>query len=345
MGRSWWVVLGVVLVGCGVDDGETGLAYDPELTTASSSGGQGASSDGGSEDPSFTSGATSVGSTTSVSTSASASVGEASSSEGGSEETGAGTTGVESDCPRVRVTVGAGLTLNVRPDPSTANAPVGSLADGALVDVVAEVMGEVIDGNDLWYEIDSGFVQGFVFSGFAECSLDEPPDIDPNGWYLPLPCGMSAQVTQGNNGALSHNGTSAYAFDFGVPPGTSLVAIADGVVTHAYGGTGPGDPCYNGGGMECSSYANYVTLRHADGTKSIYMHLQSTSVGVGDTVAIGTQVGLSGSTGWSTGRHAHVMRMEDCGGYYCQSVPLAFNDVAGDGVPVSGQMVTSGNCP
>jgi len=333
----------MVFVGCGVADGETGQAYDPDLTTASSSGGDGPSEESGASDPS-TSGTTSPGSTTSASASVSASVGDTSSS-GGSEATGDGSTGVESDCPRVHVTVGAGLTLNVRPDPSTANPPVGSLADGALVDVVGETMGEVIDGNDLWYEIDSGAVQGFIFSGFAECTFDEPPDIDPNGWYLPLPCGVSAQVTQGNNGTLSHNGTSAYAFDFGLPLGSSLVAIADGVVSHAYGETGPGDPCYSGGGQECSSYANYVTLLHADGTQSIYMHLQSTSVGVGDTVPIGTEVGLSGSTGWSTGRHAHVMRMENCGGYYCQSIPLAFNDVPGDGVPVTGDYVTSGNCP
>ncbi|MCR9159223.1 MAG: peptidoglycan DD-metalloendopeptidase family protein [Nannocystaceae bacterium] len=252
---------------------------------------------------------------------------------------------MQSDCPRVRVTVGAGLTLNVRPDPSTQNPPVGSLADGALVDVVGESLGESIDGEDLWYEIDNGVVQGFVLSTFVTCTTEEPPDIDPGGWYLPLPCGVSAEVTQGNNGALSHNGTSAFAFDFGLPLGSPLVAIAEGVVTHASGATGPGDPCYSGGGMECIDAANYVTLLHADGTKSVYLHLQSISVGVGDTVPVGAEVGLSGTTGWSTGRHAHVMRMQDCGGYYCQSVALAFDDVAGDGVPVSGDFVTSGNCP
>jgi hypothetical protein len=39
------------------------------------------------------------------------------------------------------------------------------------------------------------------------------------------------------------------------------------------------------------------------------------------------------------------MRMEDCGGSYCQSIPMSFHDVPGDGVPVSGDTVTSGNCP
>ena len=294
----------LALAGCGSVDGEPGQAYDPELTTASSSdSGVATEESGDSNPPASTSGTTDAATSVSVEDTSS------SDATGGSEATGEASTGVQSDCPRVRITVGAGLTLNVRPDPSTNNPPVGSLADGALVEVVGETTGEVIDGNALWYEIDGGFVEGFVFSGFAACTFDEPPEIDPNGWYLPLPCGVSAQVTQGNNGALSHNGTSAYAFDFGLPLGSPLVAIADGVVSHASGDTGPGDPCYSGGGMECSGYANYVTLLHADGTQSIYMHLQSTSVDVGDIVPIGTEVGLSGSTGvvhrTPRPRHAH----------------------------------------
>ncbi len=329
----------VVAAGCSTETSASGQAFDPDGSgSATSSTGADPTGD---SDPS-----TGVGETTSPIPTTDTPTGASTSGDTGEGDTSGDTsTGVESDCPRVRVVVGAGLTLNVRPDPSTANPSIASLADGALVDVLDEVAGESIDGDDLWYEIDTGSVQGFIFSGFAECTLDEPPDIDPNGWYLPLPCGTTAQVTQGNNGALSHNGTSAFAFDFGLGPGSSLVAIADGVVTHTFDETGPGDPCYNGGGMECIPFANYVTLLHADGTKSVYLHLQSVSVGVGDTVPIGTEIGLSGSTGWSTGRHAHVMRMEDCGGSYCQSVPLAFLDVAGDGVPVTNDMVTSGNCP
>lgn len=38
------------------------------------------------------------------------------------------------------------------------------------------------------------------------------------------------------------------------------------------------------------------------------------------------------------------MRMDDCGNQ-CQSIPLKFVDVAGDGVPNTGETVTSGNCP
>lgn len=264
---------------------------------------------------------------------------------GSLEGTEGESTGVENACPRVQIDVGFGSSVNVRPDPSTAGEPVGSLAHGTIVDLVGEAIGEDIEGNDLWYQIETSQLQGWITAAFAACTLEEPPELDPNGWYLPLQCGVAATVSQGNFGNTSHQGTSGYAFDFAIPLGTPLVAIADGVVTHTFDETGPGDPCYNGGDSSCSGAANYVTLLHADGTKSVYMHLQEVHVDVGETVSLGNPVGLSGSTGWSTGRHAHVMRMEDCGGSYCQSIALAFNDVAGNGVPVSGDMVTSGNCP
>jgi murein DD-endopeptidase MepM/ murein hydrolase activator NlpD len=246
----------------------------------------------------------------------------------------------------VQVDVGVGTTLNVRPTPSTAMAPVGSLPHGAIADRLGEEIGENIDGEDLWYHIATDQLEGYVLSTFAMCTMEEPPDIDdPNGWYLPLTCGAAVTVSQGNNGGTSHSGTSAYAFDFAVPVGTQVVAIQSGTVTHVYGGTMPGDPCYNGGDDSCSGAANYVALLHNDGTKSVYLHLSQPQVSVGEVVARGAPVGLSGSTGWSTGRHLHVQRMNDCGSYYCQSIPLAFADVPGDGVPTSGQMVVSGNCP
>lgn len=270
---------------------------------------------------------------------------DATAEDSSSESGGSSSGGVESDCPFAEIDVAAGESLNVRGDPSTANAPVGSLSSGTIVEILDEVSGESIDGDDLWYEVSTGAVGGFVFSAFAVCTLDEPPEINANGWYLPLECGTSATVSQGNFGSTSHQNNSAYAFDFALPVGTPLVAMADGTVTHTFAGTGPGDPCYNGGGPECFQFANYVTLLHADGTKSTYRHLQAVHVNVGDTVFIGDTVGLSGSTGYSTGRHAHVMRMQDCGDFHCQSVEVSFNDVAGDGVPQTGDTVTSGNCP
>ncbi|WP_052852435.1 LysM peptidoglycan-binding domain-containing M23 family metallopeptidase [Streptomyces avicenniae] len=78
--------------------------------------------------------------------------------------------------------------------------------------------------------------------------------------------------------------------DFPVGSGTPVAAITDGqVVTAGSGG----------------SYGNQVVIQHADGHYSQYAHLSSLSVSVGQTVSTGQQIGLSGSTGNSTGPHLH----------------------------------------
>jgi len=338
------------LVGCseGVDPASASEGASASSSSSSSSGGQATSGDlpstGGAEssgDPS--SGDPSSGDPSSGDPSS----GDPSSSSGGDEMTSAGTTGEDlmDPCPRVKVQVQPGQTLNVRADPSTMNDPVGALPNHAIVDVLAFVQGEAIGGLDAWIEISSGELEGFVFAGFVACTLEEAPELlPPDGYYLPLVCASSATISQGNFGGFSHQGKAAYAFDFAIGVGTPLVAMADGVVIHVFDQTGPGDPCYNGGGPECFPYANLVALRHGDGAASIYKHLSAVGVSLGEFVPRGASVGLSGSTGYSTGRHAHVMRMEECGAPNCQSIPLSFVDVAG-GVPKKNEKVTSGNCP
>jgi hypothetical protein len=248
---------------------------------------------------------------------------------------------VVDDCPRVRVMVPPDEPLNVRPDPSTSNPPIGSLQNGTMVTVIDEVQGEAIEGNTLWFDIEYLDTHGYVSAVFAACTLDEPPE-PPDGYYLPLPCGMQSTITQGNMGKTSHNGLHAYAFDLGIPLDTPLVAMADGTVSLTYAQTVPGDPCYGGGGPECGPYGNLVILLHGDGTTTLYKHLNEVQVNIGDVVPRGQSIGLSGSTGYSTGRHAHVMRMENCGELTCQSIPLEFVDA---GVPVTGDVVVSQNCP
>lgn len=247
------------------------------------------------------------------------------------------------DCPRAKVSVMPGNSLFVRPDPSTGGEAVGELPNNAVVDVVAETTGEVVDGIDTWFEIDHDGLHGYVSGAFASCTLEDPPDLQPpDGFYLPLPCDYSCTIAQGNDGTFTHQGNAFYAFDFSVPIETPLVAMADGIVAYTFDETGPGDPCYNGGGPECFAYGNLVVLRHGDGTTSLYKHLNRVDVGVDEFVPRGEPVGLSGSTGYSTGPHAHVMRMEDCGMAQCQSIPLEFVEA---GVPGTGDSVTSENCP
>jgi hypothetical protein len=269
---------------------------------------------------------------------------------GGTQSMSAGGSGAgggpTSDCPRARVEVTDTGPLNVRPDPSTQNAPVGTLPNGTIVDVVEQLTGESIEGNVTWFSITRGSLSGYISSAFASCTTELPPE-PPEGYYAPLHCGMGAKITQGNMGSTSHNGTtSLYAFDFAVGLNTEIVAMADGTVAYIHDDTGPGDLCYNGGGAECVAYANYVVLRHADSTMTAYKHLNEVLVSVGDVLARGDVLGLSGTTGWSTGPHLHVVREEDCGSASCASIPLSFVDFPSNGgVPVTGDLVTSGNCP
>lgn len=247
-------------------------------------------------------------------------------------------------CPRVRVSVSPGSALNVRPEPSTVGDPIGELPNNAIVDRVADVQGEWIDDTDLWFEVSSHDydVAGFVFSHYASCTTEDPPELfAPDGYWLPLECGTQATISQGNNGEFSHTGRTQYAFDFALGVGTPMVAMADGIVIHRFADTLPGDPCYDGGGESCFPYANLVVLLHGDGATSIYKHLSEVRVSDGEFVPRGHTVGLSGSSGYSTGPHAHVMKQEDCGEANCWSLPLEFVEA---GVPQTGDSVTSENC-
>lgn len=89
-------------------------------------------------------------------------------------------------------------------------------------------------------------------------------------------------------------GRMHYGIDLGVPVGTPVYAVADGVVTNSY---------YS------SSYGNVVFVYHPNvngkAYETVYAHLSSRSVSVGDVVKQGQVVGLSGNTGDSTGPHLH----------------------------------------
>ncbi|MEG2658380.1 MAG: peptidoglycan DD-metalloendopeptidase family protein [Clostridiales bacterium] len=53
------------------------------------------------------------------------------------------------------------------------------------------------------------------------------------------------------------------------------------------------------------SYGQYVIIDHGNSTSTLYAHMSSINVSVGQTVSKGQQVGAVGSTGNSTGNHLH----------------------------------------
>ena len=83
----------------------------------------------------------------------------------------------------------------------------------------------------------------------------------------------------------SHTG-----IDFHAASGTSVHAVGAGtVVQTGWGG----------------AYGNQIVIKMHDGTYTQYGHLSSIGVSVGQTVTPGQQIGLSGSTGNTTGPHLH----------------------------------------
>ncbi|HET8961777.1 M23 family metallopeptidase [Nocardioides sp.] len=83
-------------------------------------------------------------------------------------------------------------------------------------------------------------------------------------------------------------------FDFSAPVGTTIYAPTAGVVEHA------------GSGGEAGGWAgNYVVLKHADGTQTLYAHMSSISVKAGERVTGSTKLGHVGMTGRSFGPHLH----------------------------------------
>ena len=85
-------------------------------------------------------------------------------------------------------------------------------------------------------------------------------------------------------------GVTHYGIDLAAPIGTPIFAFTDGVVEES----GP-----------ASGFGMWVVLRHADGTRSVYGHINRSLVSVGQTVSAGEEIAEVGNRGQSTGPHLH----------------------------------------
>ena len=86
-----------------------------------------------------------------------------------------------------------------------------------------------------------------------------------------------------------------HGVDIAAPLGTAVSAPGAGVITHAEMG-------FNGS----ARWGNTVVIDHGDGWSTLYAHMHTIDVEVGEVVQAGRQIGEVGSTGASTGPHVHV---------------------------------------
>ena len=85
----------------------------------------------------------------------------------------------------------------------------------------------------------------------------------------------------------NHGGT-----DIGASYGSAIYAADSGKIVQSSDG-------WNGG------WGNYVMIDHGNGMQTLYAHMSSRAVSVGQTVKKGQVIGYVGSTGMSTGPHLH----------------------------------------
>lgn len=104
--------------------------------------------------------------------------------------------------------------------------------------------------------------------------------------------GKFVKPTQGTltSGFGMRWGTTHYGVDIANRIGTPIVAVADGTVVES----GP-----------ASGFGLWVRIQHADGSVSVYGHVDTFSVHEGQKVKAGEQIARMGNRGYSTGPHLH----------------------------------------
>jgi murein DD-endopeptidase MepM/ murein hydrolase activator NlpD len=160
---------------------------------------------------------------------------------------------------------------------------------------------------------------------------------------LPWAASTAFQVSQGHN-AGSHVGLGKWAWDFGLPEGTPVLAAHPGTVRAARGNSTVG-----GCAEAFAQGANYVVIDQGNGYESLYLHLKSTAVAVGARVQRGQVIGHSGSTGFSCGPHLHfqvqLTPVAGTPGWYNESIRDFFYDPGYAHDPPTGSMAMSRNGP
>lgn len=124
-----------------------------------------------------------------------------------------------------------------------------------------------------------------------QAAQGKSPQSNPGGYIWPvdsryITSTVGGRQSPGGIGSTNHKGT-----DIGrVGYTSSIYAAKSGTVIVS---------------QYSSSYGNYVVISHGSGNTTLYGHMSSRKVEVGQYVNQGDVIGITGSTGHSTGPHLH----------------------------------------
>ena len=127
----------------------------------------------------------------------------------------------------------------------------------------------------------------------------------PDALYrLPYRDGSTFRIGQSPGGPITTHTRpdSQFAVDIPMPEGTPVLAARAGTVIYT-----EAHQVYGAQVPDMLGKANEVRIQHIDGTMATYAHLAHGGVFVyaGQRVETGQQIGLAGSTGYSSGPHLH----------------------------------------
>ena len=127
---------------------------------------------------------------------------------------------------------------------------------------------------------------------------------DDTVYLLPFSPAARFKLLQGAHGTFSHQAGSGndYANDWDMPEGTVVLAARGGVVVGLRV-----DSTVHGVVERFRNSANYVIIRHDDGTYGEYLHLQPNGalVKLGEAVQVGQAIAHSGNSGYTSRPHLH----------------------------------------
>ena len=157
----------------------------------------------------------------------------------------------------------------------------------------ADLAAQLAENKDLVEQLEKSASSST--SSYSQVASTQAGSLASSGWTWPIDASasnaflitslMGTRESPGGVGSTDHGGT-----DIAAAYGANIVAAQSGTVTQAGG--------YGG-------YGNCVTISTTDGYVTMYGHLSSIAVSVGQTVSAGETIGYEGSTGWSTGAHLH----------------------------------------